>query len=126
MSELLSFIVFIILPTIFAVLVLFIKWKYPVLADAIHVLSKWYESKSQNLKSRRWYRWYKGGLWIQFNEKDWHQCSWIQDVPSLPSGYIRNHYTGGSFHRTLSNISRIEDYDSGEMYEPDQDNMDGT
>ena len=48
-----------------------------------------------------------GGLWIQFRDGRWEQCSWIK---KRADGYIRNHYTGGAFHLRFIEITKVEDY----------------
>ncbi len=44
-----------------------------------------------------------GGVWVNFNNGTWERCSWVKEH----EGYMYNHYTGGMFHKTLTNVVMI-------------------
>lgn len=58
------------------------------------------------------YRWYKGGLWIQHDDRGWVRGQWSPRLtPSgrLEKGCIYDENSCG-YHRTLRGILKIEDY----------------
>lgn len=55
----------------------------------------------------RFYRFCRGGLWVNFDDGSWVRCQWY--YPHVGE-YIRHPQDGGMFSVKLSNIVKIEKY----------------
>lgn len=64
-----------------------------------------------NLPRIKLYRFFRGGLWIHFDNGQWIQTTWI-NREDFPKEYL-NHPQGGEFHKSLTNILKIEEYKHG-------------
>jgi len=58
------------------------------------------------------YRFLKGGLWVLFTDGNWVKTHWLKDQ----EGYMKHPQDGGSFHKSLKYIVKIESYSHGGLY----------
>ncbi len=58
------------------------------------------------LPNYKFYRWFKGGLWVNFENGLWVQTRWVDKE----TGYILNTFDGGTYHTSFKLIKKIEDY----------------
>lgn len=65
-----------------------------------------------NLPHYKIYRFIKGGVWVLFTDGNWVKTQWIKEQ----EGYLRHPQDGGTFHKSLKYIIRIESYNHGELY----------